>query len=194
MARGVVESWSLEPIGRVQIGPDEYPVPPLTFGRFQRLLSLDAAGLMRGMAGGDAVAAWPWIEVCLPGVTRNRWEAFCTEKLVADLFVMFGKAHDWAFVSDAIRFGEPVAADEPQVGLVEITAAMLAMAQKSGHKVQDLFELRLEAFYLIVESLRQGAAQAEEPATLPPGIAVEDGDATGLLEKLRAAEGATDGD
>lgn len=193
MARGVVESWSLEPIGHVQIGPGEFPVPPLTFGRFQRLLALDAAALMRGLVDGDAEAAWPWVEVVLPGLPRDRWVAFCTPKLVADLFLMFGKSHDWAFVGDAIRFGEPMEPGEQAPGMVEITAAMLAMAQKSGYKVQDLFDLRLEAFYLIVESLRPKDVPTETPATLPAGIGVEDGDPTGLLAKLRAAEEATDG-
>ncbi|MBK9968675.1 MAG: hypothetical protein IPP07_28955, partial [Holophagales bacterium] len=49
MVRGLIDAWSLEPLGVLRLGDREFPVPPLTLGRFQRLLGLDTEALTKGL-------------------------------------------------------------------------------------------------------------------------------------------------
>ena len=196
MVRGVADAWALEPIGSLRLGERDYAIPPLTFARFQRLLGLDAPGLVQGMAGGDIAAAWPWAEVCMPGITRAEWEEHATKATVALAVLAFAKAHDWEFIGEAIRFGEPQEPGEKLPTQIDVTSGLLAVAKQSGHRIEDLLAMRPEGFYLIVESIRQQTEDArprETNATMPPGIGVEtDPEAVAKMNAL--LEGATDGD
>jgi hypothetical protein len=178
----VADAWSLDPIGELRLGDRLVPVPPLTFGRFQRLLALPSSEFIRAMATGDVAAAFPWAEVVIPGLSRTEWEGGATAATIGKLFMLFTRGHDWAFIGDAIRF-------------VTRAAGLLAIARASGHRIGDLVEMRLEGFHLLVETLRRERESGEEQVPqggIPEGFGYAP-DASGLLEKLKAAEEAASG-
>lgn len=191
----VADAWSLDPIGELRLGDRLVPVPPLTFGRFQRLLALPSSEFIRAMATGDVAAAFPWAEVVIPGLSRTEWEGGATAATIGKLFMLFTRGHDWAFIGDAIRFGEPADADEEMPTIVTLAAGLLAIARASGHRIGDLVEMRLEGFHLLVETLRRERESGEEQVPqggIPEGFGYAP-DASGLLEKLKAAEEAASG-
>ncbi len=201
MVRGVVDAWSLEPIGSLKLGQGEYPVPPLTFARFQRLLGLDAPAFARAIAGGDIRAAWPCVQVCVPSVPRQEWDDYATQKTVADLFLLFVRGHDWVFIGEAIRFGQPQAPGETMPSQNDVASGLLAVAKQSAHRIEDLLAMRVEGFYYVVEAIREEAdrkaaavreALGEVEGPLP-GMAYEAAVPSSLLDLMSRAEGVSDG-
>lgn len=195
MVRSVAESWSLEPIGSLRLGTVDYPIPPLTFARFQRLLGLDAAVFAQAMTAGDVAAAWPWVDVCLPGVTRVEWEEHGTREQIARVFLMFVNGHDWEFIGESIRFGEPPAPGEAMPSQVDVASGLLAVARHSAHRIEDLLAMRVEGFYLLVEAIRQENDRQAEPEMVgpPPGIEMSSTIPGSLLDLMAQAEGANGG-
>ena len=234
MARSVADAWSLEPLGVLRLGEREHPIPPLTFGRFQRLVGSEPHKAIGAIVGNGAsrkqtrvewlmerALRWsirraprltrhlwwivdrfglgqrrvpvpevaPIVSICVPTVTEAEWKLHGTSRHVVDLFLMFGRAHDWAAIADAIRFGEPPEPGEEMPDRTQIVAGLLAVAKATGYTVEALHAMRVDGFYLLVESLRGQRERGEpEETVLPPGVTVQGGDETGLLEKLRAAE------
>lgn len=201
MVRGVVDAWSLDPIGSLKLGQGEHPVPPLTFARFQRLLALDAPAFARAIAGGDVRAAWPCAQVCVPAITRQEWDDYATQKTVADLFLLFVRAHDWEFIGEAIRFGQPQGPGETMPSQNDVAAGLLAVAKQSAHRIEDLLTMRVEGFYYVVEAIREEADRKVtavrealgEVGGAPPGMAYETKVPSSLLDLMSRAEGVSDG-
>ena len=192
----VADAWSLEPIGELRLGERVFPVPPLTFARFQRLLGIDHAAIVAAMTGGGLAGAWPAVEACVPGVPRDLWEEEAMPPDVASLFLVFVKGHDWAFISDAIRFGEPPEPGEKPSTRAEVVGGLIAIARATGYTIEALNAMRVEGFYMLVEALRAEKERNANPEGegMPGGIEVADGDATGLLARLNEAVGASRGE
>ncbi len=237
MTQGVVDAWSLDPIGTVTLGDREHPVPPLSLGRFQRLLQSEpqklAAALLdgakpkpptlaeRGMARllrwsvlrrpwltrwlwgvveacGLGKRTWavpaaaPWVRLCVPSVSDEEWAEHGDQRKLAALFVMFAKAHDWELVGDALRFGEPLDQGEVLPTKTEIAAGLLAVAKATNYTIESLSSMRVDGFYLLVETLRSQRPAVEENGTMPDGIGVES-DPEALARVNAILEGATRG-
>jgi hypothetical protein len=192
VVRSVSEAWSLDPIGSLRLGQVDHPVPPLTFARFQRLLGLDHAAFTTALAGGDTAAAWSFVTVCCPGVTRGEWEEWGGQREVARLFLLFVEAHGWSAIGEAIRFGETMEDGETLPTRTEITAGLLSIAKATGYTIEALYAMRVDGFYLLVETLREGRPPVEEPGTMPAGIGVET-DPEALARVSAILEGATRG-
>ena len=235
MQATVADAWSLAPIGELRLGERVFPVPPLTFGRFQRLIGAEpekiAAALVvetpparRTLAerGMDRALRWSilhtprltrwlwrvvdlfglgvrhvpvpeaarWVAICVPGVTEADWRKHGTQRHVAQLFLVFGRAHDWGFIADAIRLGEPLDDGEQLPSLTEITAGLVAVGKATGYTIEALTEMRLDGFYRLVDALRE--QRAPEPGgELPLGIEYADQtDGSRLLDLLAKAEEA----
>ncbi len=174
------------------LGGRDHPVPPLSLGRFQRLLGLDHSAFTTALAGGDTAAAWPFVAVCCPGVTRGEWEEWGGQREVAQLFLLFVEAHDWTAIGEAIRFGEPMEDGETLPTRTEITAGLLSIAKATGYTIEALHSMRVDGFYLLVETLREGRPPVEENGTMPAGIGVES-DPEALARVNAILEGATRG-
>jgi hypothetical protein len=237
VVRSVADAWSLEPIGTIKLGGREHLVPPLTFGRFQRLIASDMAGITaaltavvkvrpptlieRGMTRllrwsvlrRPAVTAYlwrvverfglgkrmrpipgiaPWVRLCVPTVTEAEWREHGDQRLFSQLFLMFVKAHDWSFIGDALRFGEPVEGGEVLPSKTQVTAGLLAIAKRAGYTIEALHAMHVDGFYLLVETMREEAAPREESTTMPPGIGVES-DPEAIARMNALLDGATDG-
>lgn len=232
-----MDAWGLDPIGTLKLGDREHPVPPLTLGRFQRLLQSEpqklAAALIdgakpkpptlaeRGMARllrwsvlrrpwltrwlwkvveafglgrrtWAVPAAAPWVRLCVPSVSVEEWAAHGDQRKLAALFVMFAKAHDWELVGEALRFGEPLDPGEVLPTKTEIAAGLLAVAKATNYTIEDLSAMRVDGFYLLVETLRSQRPPVEENGTMPSGIGVET-DPEALARVNAILEGATRG-
>ena len=223
----------------MRLGGREFPVPPLTLGRFQRLLSLDtkavtaalleevnappprlvrlfrsalrtailrgwnrvrdglwwiveACGIGRGMY--RAAAAADVVATVVPGVTREAWKEHGTLTEALALFVLFARGHEWAYIGEAIRFGEPVESDEALPSPDEVTEGLIVVAKETGHSVEALTAMRLEGFYHLVGALRSKAeALRPERGSLHPdggplpGVEYVDGIPEDLQELMRKA-------
>ena len=240
----VADAWSLAPIGEVRLGARVVPVPPLTFGRFQRLLGSEPEKIAAALAGDgaalartraeramDAALRWSiiraprltkylwrivdqfglglrhvrvpdaarWVAICVPGVTENEWRARGTQRLVAHLFLMFCRAHEWAMIADAIRFGEPQEEGEVLPSRTHIVSGLLAMAKATGYTVEALNEMRVDGFYLLTETLRSQQPESADIVADPAFQFQPPGESTPLLDLLkkadeaRAAQEPTDG-
>lgn len=247
MVRGLIDAWSLEPLGVLRLGEREFPVPPLTLGRFQRLLCLDTEALtkgllaeykatpprsvrvmrallrlsiLRGLPGRRfmwwivdrfhigrrlyrAESAAAAVALVVPGVTPSVWKEHGSQVEFSRLFVLFADGHEWGYIADAIRFGEPVAEGEELPDPDDIAQGLIAVAKETGHTVEQLATMRLEGFYRLVAALRAKAeaeddarAQSMHPQGGPlPGV--EYADAAELPDELqeliRKAREGTDG-
>ncbi len=238
----VADAWSLAPIGELRLGERVVPVPPLTFGRFQRLLGAEPEKITAALAGDgaviprtraertmDAALRWTilraprltrylwrivdlfglglrhvrvpdaarWISICVPEVSENEWRAHGTQRLIAQVFLMFCRAHDWSMIAAAIRFGEPHEDGELTPSRAQVVGGLLSMAKETGYTVEALHEMRLDGFYLLTEALRREPVASEDN----PAFRFEEatGESTPLLDLLkkadeaRAAQEPTDG-
>ena len=235
MVRGVTSAWALTPIASITLGGRAIPVPPLTLGRFQRLLDADTATLARQAVAGEpprlpllgrvlrralrfAVLRAPWAKrplwwlvnrlpvepkrssvavlapiaaIVLPGVTEEEWAQHARQADFLRLFLAFAQAHDWPFISEQIRFGEPLEPGERVPSANEVTSGLLAVAKQTGYTMEGLTEMRLDGFYRLVASLREDAERAAPP-TQPgvlPGVEFEQGIPAGLADLMARAKG-----
>lgn len=238
MVRGVTDAWSLEPIALVKLGAVVHPAPPLTLGRFQRLLDADRHEMIEGLlgemkgAGGPSLATRvlnralkftilraPWltsflwaivdalkigrrripaasaaslVHTVIPSVTEEDWRKHGSQQEFGRLFLAYANAHDWGFISDAIRFGEPVDDGEVIPSASQVTQGLMAVAKETGYTMEGLAAMRLEGFYRLTEALRE---QSEERRAASPeghqpltGIAFESELPQNLADLLRKAQ------
>lgn len=239
MVRGVTDAWSLEPIALLRLGSVVHPVPPLTFGRFQRLLDADRREMIEGLigemkgAGGPSLATRvmnralkftilraPWltsflwgivdvfrigrrripaksaaslVHTVIPSVTEEEWRKHGSQQEFGRLFLAFANAHDWGFIADAIRFGEPIEDGEILPSAAQVTQGLLAVAKETGYTMEGLTAMRLDGFYRLTEALREQADErrASAAADRPPlsGIAFESEIPQKLVDLVRNARG-----
>ena len=237
MPKSVTDAWSLEPIALVKLGAVVHPVPPLTFGRFQRLLEADRREMIEGLIGEMKGAGWPslatrvmnralkftilrapwltsflWsivdvfrigrrripaksaaslVHTVIPSVTEEEWRKHGSQQEFGRLFLAFVNAHDWAFVAEAIRFGEPVEDGEVIPTSAQVTQGLLAVAKETGYTMEGLAAMRMEGFYRLTEALREQADErrASVAADRPPlsGIAFESEIPQKLVDLVRNA-------
>lgn len=186
----VADAWSLAPIGEVRLGARVVPVPPLTFGRFQRLLAADYGDISEKLVGREAGALAAIAAIVVPGITEDEWREHASTVTVAHLFALFVTSHDWPMIADAIRFGEALDPGEVPPTMTQVTAGLLAVAKGSGETVERLTEMRIEGFYLIVDALRgQPPTSDDDPAFR---FEAADGASTPLLDLLKKADEARD--
>lgn len=245
MVRGLIDAWSLEPLGVFRLGEQEFPVPPLTLGRFQRLLGLDTEALtsgllaeykvqpprsvrvlryclremiLRGIPGRRVVwkvidafgigkrlyraaSAAEAVALVVPGVSPAMWREHGSQAIFSRLFLLFAQGHEWAYIADAIRFGEPLQEGEVLPDPDDITEGLVAVAKETGHTVEQLASMRVEGFYRLVAALRSKADARQETSTrglhpeggLLPGVEYVDGIPESLQELMRHAREGTDG-
>lgn len=185
----VADAWSLAPIGEVRLGDRVVPVPPLTFGRFQRLLGVSHVEATERLVARDASALAEIAAIVVPGITEAEWREHASTVTALHLFSLFVGAHDWSFIADAIRLGEPVEDGEEIPTLPQVVAGLIAVAKGSGETVERLVEMRVDGFYLLVEALRERRPAQE--SDIPLGLDyVEDGRGSKLADLLRRAEEA----
>ena len=244
MPKSVTDAWSLEPIALVKLGAVVHPVPPLTFGRFQRLLEADRREMIEGLIGEMKGAGWPslatrvmnralkftilrapwltsflWsivdvfrigrrripaksaaslVHTVIPSVTEEEWRKHGTQQEFGRLFLAFANAHDWGFIADAIRFGEPIEDGELIPSAAQVTQGLLAVAKETGYTMEGLTAMRVDGFYRLTEALREQADErrASAASERPPlaGIAFESEIPQKLVDLVRKAqEEHTDG-
>lgn len=196
----LARSFDLRPLGEIRLGGRTFPVPPLTFARFQSLLSTNAAELVAHYAWlpdeelpFDPVPLTPLAVAVVPGLDAETWAEHATPQIAAMLFLLFAKGHDWQAISDAIGFGEPRKDGEkpPTQGLV--MAGLLSLAQQSGTPVADLMELRVEGFYAIaagVKARNEAMREAQAPGRheIPTGLGRREDGGAGLLAMMEEAD------
>lgn len=199
----------------LRLGEREFPVPPLTLGRFQRLLSAETQAVVKGlMAERQGPAPWSvraarrilrlavlhrsrltpflWRAVdklgigrglyrataaadlaCLlvPGLTPRLWKEHASQVHVLDLFLLFARGHEWGYISEAIRFGEPLEDGEVLPTPDDITEGLLAVAKETGHTIEQLSTMRVEGFYRLTAAIRakSEAQEREQKAHATPG-------------------------
>jgi len=193
----VADAWSLAPIGELRLGERVVPVPPLTFGRFQRLLAVDHGDVAAKLVSRDAAALAPLAAIVVPGITEAEWRENASTVTVAHLFALFATGHDWPMIGEAIRFGEAQEPGEEPPTMTQVVAGLLAVAKGSGETVERLTEMRVEGFYLIVDALRgqPPAETSDDPAFQfqPPGESTPLLDLLKKADEARAAQEPTDG-
>jgi len=192
-----IDAWALDPIGKVVLGGISYEVPPLTLAKFQRLLALDSAALMAGLANGNDNAILPFLAVACPHITEDVWRQDGSMPDVAELFMMFIQGHDWKLIGEAMNFGEALQPGEKIPTRVDVTKGLLAIARETGYKLEELLGMRVDGFYRFVEAIKskhtEENASAEDDA--PDAMLAEYGGkvSESLLDSLSRAERNTDG-
>jgi hypothetical protein len=179
--------------------PLEFPVPPLTLGRFldlmasdwvvmtRRLLGSDCSGggadaaelLGRQLAGIDHGAFTGPVCAVVPGMTADVWEKHGDTVSAFRLVDYFTKAHDWGLIGKAIAWGEEKV-DEETPTRATVTAALLTFCRNFPTQTpRDLLETRVEGFFYLrdgaTETLRGSEPEAEEGDILAPGQGIADG-------------------
>lgn len=101
----------------------------------------DGASLLADLA--DVVAD------VVPGVTVEAWRAHATPESLRTVFDAFARGHDWAAIADQLSRDPEAEAEEPPVSDV---AAMLAFARAYGITPEDLWEMRIEGFYALMQA------------------------------------------
>jgi hypothetical protein len=156
---------------------------------------VDVTGL--GVRRGGVEAAGPLVRLLVPTVGAGEWEAHAGPRQVAALFLAFAKSHDWPFIAEAIRFGEPREGGETLPSRTEVTAGLLSVAKQTGYRLEELLGTRVEGFYSMVDALREENERRSVGTTaedeVEPPIAREAGIHDAFLERLAEAEGATSG-
>jgi len=230
----------------IELGGREFPVPPLTLGRFQRLLELDTRAIVerllaeQAVAGGVIVRAFnrvlrwsilhaprmkrplwwlvrvfgigrgmrrasgaaPLVATVIPGITVATWREHGSLAELMRLFTLYVEAHDWTFISESIRFGEPLAPGEIIPTPTDVTAGLIAVSREAGYTIEGLTSMRVEGFYRLVDGLRSRVAAPEpgnvtEPfgaSGLPEGMVREHEVPAGLKDLLDRATGETRGE
>jgi len=194
MKATVADAWSLAPIGELRLGDRLVPVPPLTFGRFQRLIGSDHSEAVAKLAAHDAAAFADLACIVVPGITAAEWRENASTMTALHLFTLFVGAHDWPLIADAIRLGEPVEPGEEMPTLAQVTGGLVAVGKATGYTIEGLTEMRVDGFYLLVDALRE-QREPQPGGDLPVGIDYED--QTGgskLLDLLKRAEEANRGE
>lgn len=194
MQATVADAWSLAPIGELRLGERVFPVPPLTFGRFQRLIGADHSGATARLMEHDAAGFAEVAAIVVPGITEADWREHASTMTALHLFALFAEAHDWKFIADAIRLGEPLEEGEEIPSLTQVTAGLVAVGKATGYTIEGLTGMRVDGFYLLVDALRE--QRAPEPGgELPMGIDyANQTDGSRLLELLKRAEEAGRGE
>ena len=190
MRATVADAWSLAPVGELRLGDRLVPVPPLSFGRFQRLIAVGHTQAAAKLAEHDAAAFDEIAAIVVPGITAAEWREHASTKTALYLFAAFVEAHDWPLIAEAIRLGEPADPGEGVPTLKQVTAGLVAIGKATGYTIEALTEMRVDGFYLLIDALReQGGPQ--EGGELPLGVEYDD--QTGgskLLDLLNQAEEA----
>lgn len=201
MGLPLADAFDSRPLGTLTLGGREYAIPPLTFGRFQRLLGQDMARLVAEIPTFAAEALTGTVAIVAPEIDPDDWKAHATEQTVARLFLMFAKGHDWPLISDAIDFGKEPEAGKKPPSPTELTSALLAFCRANpAYSIEDLLGMRLEGFYLLVAAQREmnerAAAEAKGDTSAPETIPVETADperAAHLRSMLDDAEARANG-
>lgn len=203
MGLSLAAAFDTRPLGTLVLGGREFPVPPLTFGRFQRLLALDMGQLVVAIPEFAAEALVDVVKIVAPDIDLVAWREMATEPDVAKVFLMFAKGHDWQFIADSIEFGktpDPSKRDAPTP--TELTSALLSFCRANpAYSIESLLDMRLEGFYLLVAAQKEinearagGVASGDGMA--PDGVTVETASperAAALTAMLDAAEGRVRG-
>lgn len=194
MRATVADAWSLVPIGELRLGERVFPVPPLTFARFQRLLTVDHAAATAQLAAHDAAAFAEIAAIVVPGITEADWRECASTLTALHLFALFVGAHDWTLIAEAIRLGEPVEPGESIPTLQQITAGLIAVGKATGYTIEALTAMRVDGFYLLVDAIREERGPTVG-GDLPMGVEYEDQTGgSSLLDVLKRAEEASRGD
>lgn len=194
MRATVADAWSLAPIGELRLGERVFPVPPLTFARFQRLIGADHTAATARLVEHDAAAFAQIATIVVPGITEADWREFASTKTALYLFALFVEAHDWKLIADAIRLGEPEEPGEDIPTLKQITAGLVAIGKATSYTIEALTAMRVDGFYLLVDAIRD-AREAEPGGEIPMGVEYENQEgSSALLEMLKRAEEAGRGE
>lgn len=193
MRATVADAWSLAPIGELRLGEKVFPVPPLTFARFQRLIGADHTAATARLVEHDAAAFAEIAAIVVPGITEADWREFASTKTALYLFALFVDAHDWKLISDAIRLGEPAEPGEDIPTLQQITAGLVSIGKATSYTIEALTEMRVDGFYLLVDALREDRVQVG--GEIPMGVEYENQEgSSALLDMLKRAEEAGRGE
>lgn len=233
MRATVADAWSLAPIGELRLGEKVFPVPPLTFARFQRLIGAEPQAFVSALVDkvptktaaerlmaralrwtilyAPRLTRYLWklvdlfglgkqngrvpelaglVRICVPDVPEELWKTHGAPIDAVNLFLTFGRGHDWSLISDAIRLGEPLEPGETMPSQADFVGGLLAVAKATGYKVEELTEMRVDGFYLLVEALRE-QRPPEVGGEIPMGVEYENQEgSSALLDMLKRAEEA----
>lgn len=180
----LADAFDMRPLGEITLGGRSYPVPPLTFGRFQKLLSQDFSALLRALGGDpDDEVPTPFnpaplrdiATMLIPEIDPEVWEVCAKQEHAARVFLFFARGHDWSFLLDAIAFGQPLEPGEKMPTAGRMMAGLLALSQQSGIPVDELMDKRAEGVYHVGAGVKErndmaaeAAGEAAGPASGPP--------------------------
>ena len=128
------------------------------------------------LAGGghlDVACLADLVAVLVPGVEPDVWREHGTGWHVSALVALFGRNHDWGYISAAIRFGEQPDEEEGGSPIEEGILAFTQMYPGVG-SVRDVLDFRLEGFYRTIEAAlarqREEAREADPDAVDPASV------------------------
>lgn len=158
-------AFSLEPVLTLKIAGRDHTVPPLTFGRFQGLLTA-----MRVPPDFTADAWYPIVQEAVPGLRADLWAAECPEprdvaRVGAVLLRFFLEAHDWDFIWDALGWGRKTTVAQQESEAVtqsEFLAAAAMVARAHGMTLPDVLSMRVEGYFVLVMALKAQNDKAKE--------------------------------
>lgn len=170
-SRTLEDDFSLEPIGEIVLGPRRIPVPPLTRGRFLKLLSFPQDELRRrvvqavtdaktsdplqeGRAAAEALA--PVVLAMVPGLTREAWEERGTLWYVLELMLIFKHGHDWQMIGNSIEAGIIAAEEEGRSDPVSEESALQLYTKLFGGTIPELQATRIEGFWRLMNGALEG--------------------------------------
>jgi hypothetical protein len=164
------DAFDLRPLGEITLGGRSYPVPPLTFARFQKLLGMDHGAFVSRLVaiaetnGADLAGFLDLVMLVVPDMDRNDWMQYARPWNITDLILMLANGHDWQYIASAIDFGKPYEADDVQVGRPVVLAGLLTLSQQSGIAIDELMAKRVEGFYLIADGVKERNQQVQNGA------------------------------
>lgn len=171
------EAFSPRPLGSIRLGEETHSIPPLTFGRWMRLLACDLAALQTALLAppreGQSLPTLPPVEsfaplaaAVIPTVTEAAWREHATIVTWADAYLALYNGHDWAWIADACGIDEaaggPEAARE-KAGAQEVMVSHLAFCGLvPGYTPERLLDTRLEGYFMLMESASDLAGRRSE--------------------------------
>lgn len=166
--------FDMTPRLELTLGPKTYSVPPLTFGRWQRLvyafLGADLVSAVNGARSGEiAVAVRDSLAeaaaAVVPGLSPTEWKEHGKEAAIVALFDFFRDTHHWTFLKAMTGFGaqkEDTPRDATPPGAADLFDSLLVVSRETGDGVADLLETRVEGVLLMMDHTRRKLAAIRE--------------------------------
>jgi hypothetical protein len=134
------------------------------------LTALIATLRLAGSGKLDVACLADLVTVLVPGVDSAAWREHGTGWHVSALITLFGRGHDWGYISGAIHFGEKPE-DEERSGSLEGGLVAVSQMYPSEGGIEGNLNTRLEGFYRRIDAIiarQKDEAEKADPNSVDP--------------------------